>query len=108
MSDFNCQLYFALGHTGPQIWTVWFVLFVFEMLVIMSVSSYTPGIGFQHTHLNVRMALLTLIIIGEAAVSVTRIVNKVVAGGGWTLRSFAHILGVTTTVVRFAGIYGLV
>ena len=66
----------------------------------MGVSCISPGIGFQDTHLNVRMGLLTLIIIGEGVISVTRIVNKTVRPGGWTKWSFVHILGVTTNVVR--------
>jgi low temperature requirement protein LtrA len=80
------------------VWTVWFGLFLFESLIIMGVSSYTPGIELEDTHLNTRMGLLTLIIIGESVISVTRIVNKVVAGGGWTKWSFIQILGVTSTV----------
>ncbi|KNG83660.1 hypothetical protein ANOM_007332 [Aspergillus nomiae NRRL 13137] len=80
------------------IWTVWFALFGIEMWVIMGVSCVTPGIGLQDTHLNVRMGLLTLIIIGEGVISVTRIVNRTVRPGGWTKWSFVHILGVTTNV----------
>lgn len=99
-SNSRGQLYFAMSPTGPYIWTVWFGLFLLETLVVMGVSGYTPGLGFEDTHLNVRMALLTLMIIGEAAMSVTRIVNKMVGPGGWTSHSFVHILGVTITVVR--------
>ncbi|KAB8238477.1 uncharacterized protein BDW43DRAFT_296708 [Aspergillus alliaceus] len=80
------------------IWTVWFALFGLEMWVVMGVSCVTPGIGLQDTHLNVRMGLLTLIIIGEGVISVTRIVNRTVRPGGWTKWSFVHILGVTTNV----------
>ncbi|KAE8349378.1 nineteen complex-related protein 2-domain-containing protein [Aspergillus coremiiformis] len=80
------------------IWTVWFALFGLEMWIIMGVSCVTPGIGLQDTHLNVRMGLLTLIIIGEGVISVTRIVNRTVRPGGWTKWSFVHILGVTTNV----------
>ncbi|KAE8151086.1 nineteen complex-related protein 2-domain-containing protein [Aspergillus avenaceus] len=80
------------------IWTVWFALFGLEMWIIMGVSCVTPGIGLQNTHLNVRMGLLTLIIIGEGVISVTRIVNRTVRPGGWTKWSFVHILGVTTNV----------
>lgn len=58
-----------------------------------------PGIGFEDTHLNVRMGLLTLIIIGDGIISVTRIVNRTV-GNGWTRWSFVHIFGVTISVVR--------
>jgi low temperature requirement protein LtrA len=85
--------------TKPHIWTVWWVLFAAETLVVMAVSGKTPGIRLEETHLNVRMGLLTLIIIGEGVISVTRIVNRTVGGGGWTRWSFVHILGVTTAVV---------
>ena len=80
-------------------WTVWFVLFGLETWTVMAISCVTPGIRFEMTHLNVRMSLLTLIIIGEGVISVTRIVNKTVRPGGWTKWSFTHILGVTTNVV---------
>ncbi|KAL4802957.1 nineteen complex-related protein 2-domain-containing protein [Aspergillus unguis] len=93
-------MYFAFGEdSAPSyIWTVWFVLFWVEMWTVIATSCITPGIGFQETHLNVRMGLLTLIIIGEGVISVTRLVNKTVRPGGWTKWSFVHILGVTTNV----------
>jgi hypothetical protein len=81
------------------IWTIWFILFAFEMWMVMGVSYFTPDIGFEDTHLVVRMGLLTLIIIGEGVIAVTRIANKTVRPGGWTKWSFVHILGVTTSVV---------
>jgi low temperature requirement protein LtrA len=95
-------MYFAFGKANEvrsRVWAVWFVLFAVEMWAVMGVSCISPGIGFQDTHLNVRMGLLTLIIIGEGVISVTRIVNKTVRPGGWTKWSFVHILGVTTNVV---------
>lgn len=101
-SDTPCQMYFVFrleNRTHLHIWTAWFVLFGFETWIVMAVSCVTPGIGFEETHLNVRMGLLTLIIIGEGVISVTRIVNKTVGPGGWTKWSFVHILGVTTNVV---------
>lgn len=101
-SKSRCQLYSYIRPAKPYVWTAWFGLFLLETIVVMGVSSYTPGIGFEDTHLNARMALLTLITIGEAAMSVTRIVDKMVGAGGWTRQSFVHILGVTTTVVRLS------
>ncbi|KAI9367854.1 nineteen complex-related protein 2-domain-containing protein [Aspergillus egyptiacus] len=94
-------MFFAFGEENSvrsYIWTVWFVLFWVEMWMVITTSCMTPGIGFGDTHLNVRMGLLTLIIIGEGVISVTRIVNKTVRPGGWTKWSFVHILGVTTNV----------
>lgn len=67
--------------------------------MVMQVSRRTPGIGFGETHLNVRMGLLTLIIIGESVISITRLVNRTVGASGWTKWSFVHILGMTTAVV---------
>lgn len=67
--------------------------------MVMGISGATPRIGLQDTHLNVRMGLLTLIIIGEGVITITRIVNKTVRPGGWTKWSFVHILGVTSNVV---------
>lgn len=95
-------MYFAFNPANElrgRIWTVWFVIFGIELCTVMSVSCLFPDIGFQNTHLNVRMGLLTLIIIGEGVISITRIVNKTVRPGGWTKWSFVHILGVTTNVV---------
>ncbi|TQB69611.1 hypothetical protein MPDQ_001606 [Monascus purpureus] len=97
----HLSMYFVFrleNRTHLHIWTAWFVLFGFETWIVMAVSCVTPGIGFEETHLNVRMGLLTLIIIGEGVISVTRIVNKTVGPGGWTKWSFVHILGVTTNV----------
>jgi hypothetical protein len=92
-------MYFAFGHSEPHIWMVWFALFGLEALSIMYLSALSPGLDFEETHLNVRMALLTLIIMGEGVILLARTVNKMVGGGGWTKWSFIHILGVTSTVV---------
>lgn len=92
-------MYFVFGHGSQHIWMVWFALFGLEALAIMGLSAFVPGLNFAETHLNVRMALLTLIIMGEGVILLARTVNKIVGGGGWTKWSFIHILGVTSTVV---------
>lgn len=103
-------MFFAFNRANglrAQIWTVWFVLFAVEMWTVMGVSCMYPEIGFQEAHLNVRMGLLTLIIIGEGVIAITRIVNKTVRPGGWTKWSFVHILGVTTSVVSVSALFSL-
>ncbi|KAJ5114502.1 hypothetical protein NUU61_000261 [Penicillium alfredii] len=99
-SLFYLAMYFTSQSTGfpSRVWTIWFFVFGIEMWMVMTVSCLFPEIGFQDTHLNVRMGLLTLIIIGEGVIAITRIVNKTVRPGGWTKWSFVHILGVTTNV----------
>ncbi|EFE41094.1 conserved hypothetical protein [Trichophyton verrucosum HKI 0517] len=74
-----------------------YIAFAAETFVVMVKADELPGIGFEDTHLNVRMGLLTLIIIGDGIISVTRIVNRTV-GNGWTRWSFVHIFGVTISV----------
>lgn len=92
-------MYLTFKPSEPHIWTIWFALFLIESLVIIAISNYTPGIELNDTHLTTRMGLLTLIIIGEHVISVTRIVNKMIAGGGWTFASLVHVMGVVITVV---------
>jgi low temperature requirement protein LtrA len=92
-------MFLTFKPSEPHIWIVWFGLFGFESVLVITISNYTPGIELDDTHLTTRMGLLTLIIIGEHVISVTRIVNKMVAGGGWTLASLVHVMGVVTTVV---------
>lgn len=92
-------MFLTFKASEPHIWTVWFVLFLFESITVITISNSTPGIELDDTHLTTRMGLLTLIIIGEHVISVTRIVNKMIAGGGWTFASFLHVMGVVTTVV---------
>jgi low temperature requirement protein LtrA len=92
-------MFITFKTSEPHIWIVWFGLFVFESVVVITISNYTSGIELDDTHLTTRMGLLTLIIIGEHVISVTRIVNKMIAGGGWTFASLLHVMGVVTTVV---------
>ncbi|EGD96011.1 hypothetical protein TESG_03472 [Trichophyton tonsurans CBS 112818] len=101
----NSLIYIALyflfndraASIGSQIWILWWFQFAAETFVVMVKTDELPGIGFEDTHLNVRMGLLTLIIIGDGIISVTRIVNRTV-GNGWTRWSFVHIFGVTISV----------
>ncbi|CEJ57812.1 hypothetical protein PMG11_06491 [Penicillium brasilianum] len=105
---FYLVMYLAFsGRNGlrPRIWSVWFVLFGVEMWTVTGLSLMYRDIGFRDTHLNTRMGLLTLIIIGEGVISITRIVNKTVRPGGWTKWSFVHILGVTTNVYLVWQVY---
>ncbi|KAJ5731438.1 uncharacterized protein N7483_005946 [Penicillium malachiteum] len=88
-----------------RIWIIWFVLFGFEMWTVMGISCIWTALSFKKTHLNGRMSLLTLIIIGEGVIAVTRIVNKTVRPGGWTPWTFFHILGVTTNVYLLWQVY---
>ncbi|KAL1958051.1 hypothetical protein VTO42DRAFT_5263 [Malbranchea cinnamomea] len=102
MSFSYACLYYILNDDGKSrgryLWTALWFSFVSEVVQVFWVSLKTPGIGFENTHLDIRMSLLTLIIIGEGVISITRIVNRTVGSRGWSRWSFVHILGVTTAV----------
>lgn len=85
---------------GLYVWLALWLSFASEAVQVFWMSIQNPGLGFEYTHLDVRMSLLTLIIVGEGVISVTRIVNRTVGVGGWSRWSFVHILGVTAAVVR--------
>lgn len=99
--DLTClfQVFFSLHPPSGFAWTAWFLTFTVEFCLVIAFAVHFPEIGFQETHWNVRMRLLTLIIIGEGVIAITRIVNMTVRPGGWTKWSFVHILGVTASVV---------
>ena len=84
---------------GLYIWIGLWVSFGSEAIQVFWVSVQTPAIGFENTHLDTRMSLLTLIIVGEGIISVTRIVNRTVGHSGWSRWSVVHIVGVTAAVV---------
>ncbi|KAI5290483.1 hypothetical protein KEM54_001407 [Ascosphaera aggregata] len=83
---------------GYYVWVAWTIMFAFETFVVFWVSLKTPLLSLEDTHLNVRMSLLTLIIIGEGVISITKLVNSIVGRSGWTGYSLIHIFGVSTAL----------
>ena len=52
------------------VWIAWYIVGVFESVTIVYVSCKWRALSFKGTHLAQRMSLLTLIILGEGAISV--------------------------------------
>ncbi|KAI5296430.1 hypothetical protein KEM52_002698 [Ascosphaera acerosa] len=83
---------------GYYVWVAWTLMFAVEILFVFWVSLTTQSLSLEDTHVNVRMSLLTLIIIGEGVISVTKLVNRIVGRNGWTAYSLVHIFGVSTAL----------
>ncbi|CAL3966802.1 unnamed protein product [Diplocarpon coronariae] len=61
---------------GLQIYYVWYIILAIEFILIIGLSSIWRQLSFKKTHLMERMGLLTLMVIGEGAIGVTKTVSK--------------------------------
>jgi hypothetical protein len=67
-------------HMG--IYSIWYVIMTLESVVVIGISSYWRMLSFKKTHLMERMSLLTLIVIGEGAIGVTKTVSRLMGKEG--------------------------
>lgn len=56
----------SLGHIA------WYVILFVEAIAVLTVSSIWRMLSFKETHMNERLSLLTMIIIGEGVIGVTK------------------------------------
>ncbi|KAK7709226.1 hypothetical protein SLS57_008761 [Botryosphaeria dothidea] len=69
---------------GLGIYYVWYIIIGIEVAVVIGTASIWRKLSFKKTHLMERMGLLTLIIIGEGAIGVTKTVAKLMSKSGLT------------------------
>ncbi|KAI9694927.1 MAG: hypothetical protein M1822_000544 [Bathelium mastoideum] len=76
-------LYFAFKHpsTGPHAYIGWYIVAVAETLATSVVSSIWRLVSFKGTHMLQRMSLLTLIILGEGVIGLTKSMAGIVNNG---------------------------
>jgi low temperature requirement protein LtrA len=90
------------GTTSRAIYSIWWIVMFLEGIVIITISCKWRMLSFKATHLVERMGLLTLIVIGEGAIGVTKTVAKVL-GKGTTFEGAALICSIVLLLVS-AGI----
>lgn len=85
------------------LYVAWYACFAFEWLMVGLLSTKDAALGFKYTHLNTRLKLLTLIILGESVIAVTKSVNQIVGWGGaiWTWDTIMLVAASTVTVVSW-------
>lgn len=66
----------------PALYMVWYGVMVAEAIVIITISCCWRMLSFKKTHLMERMSLLTIIVIGEGAIGVTKTVGRIMGKGG--------------------------
>jgi low temperature requirement protein LtrA len=75
------------AETSKSIFAIWWIVTLCEAIIIVAVSCKWRTLSFKATHLAERMGLLTLIVIGEGAIGVTKTVSKIIGETGPDLRS---------------------
>ncbi|OMP88644.1 hypothetical protein BK809_0005363 [Diplodia seriata] len=69
---------------GLGIYYVWYIIIAIEVAVVVGTACVWRRLSFKKTHLMERMGLLTLIIVGEGAIGVTKTVAKLMSKSGLT------------------------
>ena len=86
--------------THRGIYVVWYVVMTVETASIVAISSIWKMLSFKKTHLMERMSLLTLIVIGEGAIGVTKTVSRLMGKNGLDVESCFLVMCIITLLVR--------
>lgn len=89
---------FNLQSSG-QFFIAWYIVIVMEALAVSFGSSQWPGVSFQHTNLSERCGLLTLIILGEGIIVLSKSMNYVVQGQNFSSGIIAQIVSAVLIIV---------
>lgn len=64
------------------VYLVWYVVATLESVAVVTISCCWRMLSFKKTHLMERMSLLTIIVIGEGAIGVTKTVSRLMGKHG--------------------------
>ncbi|KAL8804118.1 MAG: hypothetical protein Q9182_002751 [Xanthomendoza sp. 2 TL-2023] len=85
--------FFVFNATSSgQAYIVWYIIIVLEALAVFVSSSQWPSVSFQHTNLSERCGLLTLIILGEGIIVLTKSMNYIVKGENFSTGIIGQII----------------
>jgi uncharacterized membrane protein len=87
--------------THRSVYIVWYIVMGLESVAVIAISSFWRMLSFKKTHLMERMSLLTLIVIGEGAIGVTKSVSRVMGKYGLEFEGCALIMGIIVVLVSF-------
>ena len=80
----------------------WYAVAVFEAVVVFLSSSQWRVVSFKRTNLNERCGLLTLIILGEGIIVLTKAMNNIVKGENFSSAIIAQIISAVFIIVIYA------
>jgi low temperature requirement protein LtrA len=86
-----------LGHEG--VYVVWYIVMLVEAIAVIAISCFWRMLSFKKTHLMERMSLLTLIVIGEGAIGVTKTVSRMMGKSGLDVESCFLVMCIILVLV---------
>jgi low temperature requirement protein LtrA len=81
------------------IYSVWYIVMILESAGVIVISCIWRMLSFKKTHLMERMSLLTLIVIGEGAIGVTKTVSRMMGKSGLDVESCFLIMCIILVLV---------
>ncbi|KAK1752812.1 bacterial low temperature requirement A protein-domain-containing protein [Echria macrotheca] len=100
----------AFGRDKPVtsdngIYSVWWIVMLLETVATITISSFWRMLSFKKTHLVERMGLLTLIVIGEGAIGVTKTISRMMGKSGLDPEGSALVLCIVLILIGTWMIY---
>ncbi|KAE8868108.1 hypothetical protein PTNB29_02019 [Pyrenophora teres f. teres] len=84
---------------------VWYVVMVLEAIAVITISCFWRMLSFKKTHLMERMSLLTIIVIGEGAIGVTKTVSRIMGKHGLEVEGCFLIMCIIVVLVLIWALY---
>ena len=88
------------SNTSGRPYLGWYAIAILEALVVFLSSSQWRVVSFKRTNLNERCGLLTLIILGEGIIVLTKAMNSVVKGENFSPAIIAQIISAVLIIVN--------
>ena len=82
-----------------HIYLVWYIVMLFEAVAVIAISCFWRMLSFKKTHLMERMSLLTIIVIGEGAIGVTKTVSRIMGKHGLDVEGCFLIMCIIVVLV---------
>lgn len=86
-------------HRG--IYSLWWIVMLLESIGAIVISSIWRMLSFKKTHIVERMALLTLIVIGEGAIGVTKTISRMMSKYGLDAEGCGLVICIILVLVSF-------
>jgi low temperature requirement protein LtrA len=88
--------------TGNGIYSVWWIVMFLESIATITISCVWRMLSFKKTHLVERMGLLTLIVIGEGAIGVTKTISRMMGKYGLEPEACGLVLCIILLLVSYS------
>jgi len=87
------------------IYSIWWIVMLLETAATIAIASWWRVLSFKKTHLAERMGLLTLIVIGEGAIGVTKTISRMMGTKGLDPEGSALVLCIVLILVSSPPFY---